>query len=139
MKFVPAGEIIGEKHQVRTVRITQNSQLPSGEYSFVDMYCSDPSCDCRKAMIQVLHNGVHVATINYGWESPEFYKKWMGGDKEDNEFSGMSGASIDFSSPNYVSGKGILGLFKSLLNDTWVAKMKYHYKEVKDAVLRKSK
>lgn len=36
MEFVPAGEIIGKAHQVRTVSITQSPQLPDGEYSFID-------------------------------------------------------------------------------------------------------
>lgn len=139
MKFIPAGELIGEKHQVRSVRITQSPELPDGEYSFIDMYCSDSSCDCRKTMIQVLHNGIHVSTINYGWESAEFYKKWMGSGSEDNHLPSMSGGTIDLTSPNRVSEEGILGLFYALLNDTWIAKMKRHYKEVKAEVSRKSK
>jgi len=48
MEFIPAGEVIGKAHQVRSVRIAQSSQLPDEEYSFIDMYCSDPECDCRK-------------------------------------------------------------------------------------------
>ncbi|MBF0202642.1 MAG: hypothetical protein HQK66_15340 [Desulfamplus sp.] len=79
MEFIPAGEIIGEAHQVRTVKIKQSPQLPDGEYSFVDTYCVDPECDCRKTMIQVMHNGKLVSVINYGWESATFYENWMGG------------------------------------------------------------
>jgi len=30
MEFIPAGEIIGEAHQVRTVSIKQSPQLPFG-------------------------------------------------------------------------------------------------------------
>jgi hypothetical protein len=137
MEFIPAGEIIGEAHQVRSVRIAQSPQLPDGEYSFIDMYCSDPGCDCRKTMIQVMHNGRLVSIINYGWESSAFYKKWMGSSAEDNLFPAMHGASIDITSPNLVSGEGVLGLFNALLNDMWVAKFKHHYKEVKAAVSNK--
>ena len=46
----------------------------------------------------------------------------------------MNGASIDLTSPNLVSQKGILGLFNALLDDMWIAKFKRHYKEVKAAV-----
>ncbi len=139
MEFIPAGEVIGEAHQVRSVRIAQSPQLPDGEYSFIDMYCSDPSCDCRKTMIQVMHNGRLVSIINYGWETAAFYKKWMGSSAEDKSFPAMNGASIDITSPNLVNGEGVLGLFNALLNDMWIAKFKRHYKEVKAAVSNKSK
>lgn len=139
MEFIAAGEIIGDLHQVRSVQIERSPQLPDGEYSFIDMYCSDPGCDCRKTMIQVLHNGKHVSTINYGWEPAEFYEKWMESSKEDTPFPSMAGASIDITSPNRVNEEGVIGLFYALLNDTWIAKFKNHYRAVKMAVSKKTK
>lgn len=139
MDFIPAGEIIGEAHQVRSVRIAQSPELPDGEYSFIDMYCSDPDCDCRKTMIQVRHNGKLVSIINYGWESAGFYKSWMGNSSDGNPFPPMDGASIDITSPNLVNEEGILGLFCALLNDVWIAKFKLHYKNVKSAVASRTK
>ena len=139
MEFIPAGKIIGEAHRVRSVRIAQSPQLPDGEYSFIDMYCSDPKCDCRKTMIQVMHNGKLVSTISFGWESAEFYKNWMGSDADDDSFPPMNGASIDITSPNLASEEGILGLFNALLNDMWIAMFKRHYKEVKTKVSKKAK
>jgi len=41
MDFVPAGKIIGEAHQVRTVGLRDSRQLPDGDYRFVDTYCTD--------------------------------------------------------------------------------------------------
>lgn len=134
MEFIAAGEVIGDEHQVRSVRITQSPQLPDGEYSFIDMYCSDSDCDCRKTMVQVRHNEKLVAIINYGWESDTFYKKWMGSNNDKDSLSLMSGAAIDLSSPNLVNKEGVLCLFYALLNDMWVAKFKHHYKAVKAAV-----
>lgn len=131
MEFTPAGEIIGKAHQVRTVRIIDSHQLPDGEYRFIDMYCTDPSCDCRKTIIQVFHNGTFVCTINYGWESPSFYEKWMGRKWGDETMPQMHGASIDITSPNRVSPKGILGLFNALLDERWVGIFKKHYDAVK--------
>ena len=122
MEFIPAGEIIGEAHQVRTVSIKQSPQLPDGEYSFIDTYCTDPGCDCRKTMIQVMHNGKLVSIINYGWESATFYENWMASSAKDNPMPKMHGASIDITSPNLVRTDGILALFNALLNDIWGAK-----------------
>ena len=139
MKFIPAGEIIGEAHQVRTVSIKQSPQLPDGEYSFIDMYCTDPKCDCRKTMIQVMHNGKLVSVINYGWESATFYENWMGSSAKDNSMPKMHGASIDITSPDLVSRDGILALFYALLNDIWIAKFKHHYDRFKVAISIRAK
>ena len=139
MKFIPAGEIIGEAHQVRTVSIKQSPQLPDGEYSFIDTYCADPECDCRKTMIQVMLNGKLVSVINYGWESAHFYESWMGSSAKDNPMPSMHGASIDITSPDLVSRDGMLGLFNALLNDIWVAKFKRHYDDVKSAMSQRAK
>jgi len=139
MEFIPAGEIIGDAHQVRTVSIKQSPQLPDGEYSFIDTYCADPGCDCRKTMIQVMHNEKLVSIINYGWESATFYENWMISSAKDNHIPKMHGASIDITSPDLVRTDGMLALFNALLNDIWVAKFKHHYDEVKAAVSKRSK
>jgi len=130
MEFVPAGEIIGAAHQVRTVGLRDSRQLPDGDYRFVDTYCVDPSCDCRKTMILVFLNDVHVSTINYGWEPMSFYQEWMG--SKDERISGeMSGAYIDITSPNGVPPKGMLAFFMALLNENWIARFRAHYSAVK--------
>ncbi len=138
MEFIPAGEIIGKAHQVRTVSIKQSPQLPDGEYNFVDTYCADPNCDCRKTMIQVMHNGNLASVINYGWESAAFYKNWMGSSDKDNSMPKMHGASIDITSPDLVSADGVLALFNALLNDMWIAKFRRHYGKVKAAMSKKA-
>ena len=133
MNFIPAGEIIGAKHQVRSVRIVESPQLPDGEYTFVDMYCTDPDCDCRKTMVQVMHDGRFVSLINYGWENTEYYRRWMGDDALET-LTSMAGASIDITSPDLVSRTGILGLFRALLNEQWKARFQSHYNLVKARV-----
>ena len=139
MEFIPAGEIIGEAHQVRTVSIAKSPQLPDGEYSFIDMYCADPGCDCRKTMIQVMHNGKFVSVINYGWEPDTFYKNWMGSSAEGSPMPQMHGASIDITSPDLVNRKGMLSLFNALLNDIWIEKFKQHYDKVKSVMAKRAK
>ncbi len=139
MEFIAAGEVLGSAHQVPLLRISHSPLLPDGEYSFIDMYCSDPGYDCRKTMFQVMHEGRLVSTINYGWEAAEFYEQWMGADVEDGLFPSMKGVSIDMSSPNLVSQEGILGLFQALLNDMWIAKFKRHYKETKTVLSNQSR
>jgi hypothetical protein len=56
------------------------SGLSPGEYAFVEFYCEDPNCDCRRAFIEVVarHLGDKVlASINCGWEPESFYRTTM--------------------------------------------------------------
>ena len=59
--------------ETRTIRLLEpHAALPAGEYGFLELYCNEPTCDCRRVLFQVcradLPNKV-LATINYGWES----------------------------------------------------------------------
>ena len=131
MEFVPAGEIIGKQHQVRTVGLKQSPHLPDGDYTFVDTYCIDASCDCRRTLIQVLHDGVHVSTIGFGWESPSFYNDWMGVTPDEDDMPQLDGATIDISSPNKVSPQSMIGFFDTLLDEKWINVFKRNYAAVK--------
>jgi hypothetical protein len=137
MIFIPAGEVIGTLHQVRCVTIVDARDLPDGEYVFLDHYCNDPQCDCRKTIIQVEHNGELVSVINFGWETPEYYTNWMGADPDDEMARQMAGASIDMTSPDIVSPQGMLKLFNALLNERWMSNFKSHYAAVKASLAEK--
>ncbi|MBX3748009.1 MAG: hypothetical protein KF833_22100 [Verrucomicrobiae bacterium] len=136
MEFTPAGEIIGAMHQVRTVKIAGFPQLPDGEFSFVDLHCTNPACDCRKTIIQVIHKGRVVSMIDYGWETPEYYRKWMGDD--DAMATEMAGASISMESPDLVRREAILKLFEALMNERWKMAFKHHYALVKERLAARS-
>lgn len=89
-------------------------------------------------MIHVMHNGIHVATINFGWESAEFYRQWMVGD-EDESMPKLHGATIDITSPDKVSPQGILAFFYALLDENWVRIIKSHYDAVKARLAKQAK
>ena len=63
----------------------------------------------------------------------------MGSSAKDNPMTIMHSASIDITSPDLVSRKGMLALFNALLNDVWIMKFKRHYNEVKAAITKTSK
>ena len=57
--------------------------IPDGRYLLFEMYCGEPACDCRQAMILVLRtdalareNDV-LAVMTFGWESSHFYREWL--------------------------------------------------------------
>ena len=105
--------------------------IPAGEFGFIECYCNAPHCDCRRVLLQVRSKhapqGV-VATINYGWESADFYTRWMHGDAEAGRE--IAGASLDPLNPNSEYAPALLGLFRELLmtDKAYVARLRRHYK-----------
>ena len=58
--------------------VTPASGLPAGEYAFLEFYCEDLECDCRRVFFQVISRHLQekvLASINYGWEKESFYRK----------------------------------------------------------------
>ena len=68
--------------ETRTITVFDSSEhnLPKGSYSFIEMFCDDPGCDCRRAFFSVTSPKVNkvLAVIAWGWETRKFYKKWYG-------------------------------------------------------------
>jgi hypothetical protein len=75
-----------ETRTITTLRTESN--LPPGSYGLIEFYCAERKCDCRRVLLQVWsedHPGKVLATINFGWESVDFYTRWMHGDREAGE------------------------------------------------------
>jgi hypothetical protein len=76
------------ERETRTVTLLELSDfnLPPAHYSFLEMFCDEPGCDCRRAFFSVVSSLQQdiKAVIAWGWEEREFYAKWMG----DNDPSG---------------------------------------------------
>jgi len=64
----------------RSVTVKGRPDLPDGEYGFLELYCDEPGCDCRRVIIDVLRHdtGWSKIWIGYGWENLDFYEKWGG-------------------------------------------------------------
>jgi hypothetical protein len=113
--------------ETRSATILPGNSVPAGEYGFIEFYCDDPQCDCRRVMVKVVgrDNDTIWATISYGWETAKFYKKWMYGAATAND---LCGASLDPLNPQSAHAEGFLALFNHLLRDKdYVARLKRHY------------
>ena len=110
--------------------VTPGGPLPLGEYAFVEFYCDDPRCDCRRVGLQVTTPQaprMPLATINYGWESPEFYTRWTHGDAEaGNE---ITQASLDPINRQSKYAHHLLKLFQEqfMTDPAYVARLARHY------------
>jgi hypothetical protein len=57
----------------RTVTPLDGTDLPSRIFVFMEAYCAEPRCDCRRVMLNVIDAETHdhVTTINYAFEAPK--------------------------------------------------------------------
>ena len=124
--------------ETRVVRLPQpDAGLPAGGYAFAELYCTDPDCDCRRVLIQVWPEkppGDILATINYGWESVEFYTRWLRGDEESGRE--IVAAELDPLNAQSRLSQGLLLLFRHVVaNDpAYVQRLARHYDMFKAAI-----
>ena len=123
--------------ETRTVKLLEPfAGLPAGEYGFLELYCNEPTCDCRRVLFQVCRadrpNKV-LATINYGWESEDFYAQWLHGDRA----SARELASADLDPLNSQSklSPALLELFRQILlqDRAYIDRLRRHYRMFKRA------
>ncbi len=112
----------------RMLTVFGRDDLPDGEYGFVELYCNEAGCDCRRVIISVVTPTTDSkvwATLNYGRENLEFYERWLG-DKENAV--DCKGPSLDPINPQTKYSPVLLGLFEQLLTDEkYVERLKRHY------------
>ena len=113
--------------ETRSITVQSRNDLPAGEYGFIELYCDEADCDCRRVIIIVTSaTGPKIwATINYGWEGLQFYEKWLHS-KEDAP--GCKGPSLDPLNTQTEYAPTLLRLFDWILEDqAYVERLKRHY------------
>ena len=40
--------------ETRSIFIFKSGDLPPGQYGFLELFCDDPKCDCRRVVISVI-------------------------------------------------------------------------------------
>lgn len=115
--------------EMRACTVAPGREVPADEYGFLEFYCDDAGCDCRRVMIKVLgqHSGQKAwATISYGWEKPEFYRRWAGSALMDvNE---LCRPMLDPLNPQSPHAEFFLSLFAEMIRDkAYVKHLQRHY------------
>ena len=133
--FVERFPVIGPA-ETRSLKVTGYPDLPDGEYGFFEFYCNEAGCDCRRVMIDVLRPETGWskiwATIGYGWESLNFYRKWGGHHSDPAE---MKGPYLDTLNPQTAYSPALLDLFRLLIQSPeYVERLKRHYRMFRDSV-----
>ena len=141
MPYAPFHEFFPEvaMRETRSVTVPPDSDtgVPPGEYGFLELFCNEKGCDCRRVFLYVVSapkNDVH-AVIAYGWESPAFYSKWMG-DNDPTIIDSLRGPCLNLGSPESAAAPALLDLFRNvLLRDTaYLGRIKRHYRMFREKV-----
>jgi hypothetical protein len=116
----------------------QGSNLPRGNYSFVEMYCNEAGCDCRRVFFSVFssHRKKLEAVITYGWEEVDYYADWLIYSDDPEEIAELKGPALNSISPQSEYAPALLELFKkSLLPDKdYIERIKRHYAMFRETV-----
>ena len=121
--------------------LTPNSGLAAGEYAFVEYYCEDLKCDCRRTFIQVIArpepNQV-LASINYGWEKESFYRKHMPYDRKAPRQ--VVQGWLDPINAQSKHSQELLELFqKHVLDEPYRQRLQQHYQLCRDELRRRQR
>jgi hypothetical protein len=102
--------------------------LPPGPYAFLESVCDEEGCDCRRVMWRVMSGERELATIAWGWESRDFYARWMG-DGDPDMLRCLIGPVLKLGSRETELSEGVLRLCTTLLlqDPAYVARVKRHY------------
>lgn len=128
------------KRETRVLTVVPGADipLPPGEYSFVEMFCDEEDCDCRRAFFTVISMPANKteAIISWGWESADFYKDWASGFGDDDMIEQMRGPTLEFNSPLSQNARVLLTVFSRLIlaDPTYVERVKRHYAQFRHAI-----
>jgi len=141
MPFVPFHELLPDvaERETRDVMVLPGSNvgLPPGHYGFLEMYCDEEGCDCRRVFLTVVSSarGKVEAVIAWGWEKPAFYAKWMH-DDDPQTVASLVGPILNFGSPATKLAPALLLLFENVLlkDQKYVERIKRHYRMFRDKI-----
>ncbi len=128
---------IAEK-ETRTMTIIRDDDvIPKSSYGLVELYCNDPDCDCRRVFFDIYdwERGKSMAVIAYGWESAEFYRKWLRRDDPET-IRELQGPILNFGSPQFKFAPAFLKLVKGVVlsDPVYIERLKSHYQVFKEKV-----
>jgi hypothetical protein len=123
--------------ETRSIAIHTNPGLPDDDYGFLEAYCNDENCDCRRVFFNVISRkrGEVVAVIAYGWEESAFYARWYR-QNDPQIIREMQGPILNPSSNQSELAPALLNLARNtLLRDlAYIERLKRHYWMFKEKV-----
>lgn len=143
MKFLPFFETFPalSQSELRNIFITERNPyplIPVGNYAFLEMFCPDIDCDCRKVIIPIVSINPNKtwAILHYGWACEKHYQRWWG--KNHDGYRPLSGAYFDPPTDNPLQ-QAFLELFKQMIESDphYAQRIERHYQMFKKAMRKK--
>lgn len=139
MSYEPFYERFGDLawKETRSMKFLKDPRLAGDEFGFLELYCNDKNCDCRRVMFNVVSRKSQktVAVIAYGWESREFYAKWY---RQNNPeiIREMQGPVLNSASHQSELAPALLEKVRDVLltDPEYIARLKRHYQMFKEKV-----
>jgi hypothetical protein len=120
------------ERETRTLTILpgSNTGLPAGHYAFLEMFCDEPGCDCRRVFFSVVSSIRQdiEAVVAWGWEDVAFYAAWMK-DNDPEVLASLKGPALNLGSPATARAPALLELTGAVLlqDGDYVERIKRHY------------
>ena len=113
--------------------------LPADEYAYLEYYCDDLGCDCRRVLLEVIAKdqpGKIFASISYGWEKESFYRKRMPWDPD--LARGTVRGELDLLNAQSEFAKDFLELFQRfVLDEPYRLRLRRHYRLFREELARR--
>jgi hypothetical protein len=127
------------EQETRSITIANGNpwSLPPDDYGFMELFCDEPGCDCRRVFLLVLsrQGSKPMAVIAYGWEKLRFYKHWLrhlGPERA----KGLKGPVLNEGSPQSKLAPSLLQLTEDVLlrDRDYLERLKRHYRMMRKVV-----
>jgi hypothetical protein len=126
-------------HLGATTETTPEPALPADEYLYMEFYCDDLDCDCRRVFLQVIAKGQPgkvFASIGYGWEKESFYRKRMPWNPD--EAKGTVRGELDPLNEQSEFAEEFLDLFQRVvLDEPYRLRLRRHYRLFREELARR--
>ena len=126
-------------HLGATTETTPEPALPADEYIYLEFYCEDLNCDCRRVFLQVISKGQPgkvFASIGYGWEKESFYRKRMPWNPD--EAKGTVQGELDPLNEQSEFAQDFLDLFQRVvLDEPYRLRLRRHYRLFREELARR--
>ncbi len=128
---------VAEK-ETRSLWIPGADGAPAEGFAFVEMFCNEAGCDCRRVVLQVLaaeDPSLLLAQISYGWEPEGFYRKWASFPLSKEDLAELKGPDLMRLVAQSDRAEEMLSLSRTLLSDErYVARLVLHYHLFREVV-----
>jgi hypothetical protein len=141
MSYAPFHEYCPEiaEKETRVITILEDAswKLPPADYGFVEMFCKDQGCDCRRVFFLVMSSidEQPKAVIAYGWEKKKFYVKWFR-NTDPTVIKDLMGPVLNQMSPQSELAPELLQLCIDILlrDKSYIQRVKRHYSMMREKV-----